>query len=735
MIRLSKYLNIVIVEIRKNMLSNNKIVNFNQYKKQLSTSSVIEVADFDQFTQALINPNVNKMVFVNDVTSLTGQTALNENLFTGELSANTLNIFSDQYKNIARKLEIDLNGYDLNLDNNYISFSDRNYGKNFWDILVKNGRLFSNSEMNSAPFYFNKVSEENQQKTKFNFEDILVELNGPAAFTGVYSNVAIAGNTFFKIALDKSGIDKVNTSYSNGFAVGNLMIKENANVRLNVDTPNYMISTSEATHMERNNNMIWLQSSGLDKYAKMLIGANASVVMESKTVDMRGIVSRNPKSVVKLGKKAKLQMKLAQGHSLAIAAGDLLLAQGAKVEIITGQDNNSKNLVNNVLNVNDYHYAPISIGMEEQAGNRHHTLKLAQDASLKIIRSQVNTITPLISFGLGKNNPSQSYVLKLAKNSSLELCDESIMENYLVTDKQVNSSGLITMYGHHSKNQIIFDEPRYINLQRNGAFGGNLLKLEGAENSIKLNGGSIDKMPASHYRITQTMNNGRQNKWDVAHLTTIDRLSSSILVSPTKAGRGSFSYADKSINTNAPYKTGGNYLAETDTLNEILKYFNWQTPSRLTFTSYALENSKYIPQAEGMIIFYNSALPNNAQTTSKITFLDKANNKVKAPILKKELGEAFLLGEDAPANAQINSETGAITIVPTAAEVGKTLMIPVIIRFRDYSQLEVIVPIEVISSDDREVRQLNQKEKKNHGMIKFPVYVIKVDDKDSRKVA
>lgn len=717
------------------MLSNNKIVNFNQYKKQLSTSSVIEVADFDQFTQALIDPNVNKIVFVNDLSSLPGQTALNENLFTGELSANTLNIFSNQYQDIARKLEIDLNGYDLNLNNNYISFADRNYGKSFWNILVKNGRLFSSSEMNSAPFYFNKVSEENQRKTKFTFEDLLVELKGPAAFTGVYSNVVIAGNTFFKIALDKSRVDKVNTSYSNGFAVGNLMIKDKAKVRLIVDTPNYVISTSEATHMERNNNIIWLQSSGLDKYAKVMIGASASVVMESKTTDMRGIVSRNPKSVVKLGRKAKLQMRLAQGHSLAIATGDLLLTQGAKVEIITGQDNNSQNLVNNVLNVNDYHYAPISIGMEEQAGNRQHTLKLAQEASLKITRSQVNTITPLISFGLGKNNASQSYVLKLAKNSSLELCDKSVMENYLIADKQVNSSGLITMYGHHSKNQVIFDEPKYVNLQRNGAFGGNLLKLEGTENSIKLNGSSIDQMPASHYRITQTMSNGMQNKWDVSNLITVDRLSNSILVSPTKAGRGSFSYADKNINTNAPYQTGGNYLAETDMLNEMLKYFNWQTPSRLTFTNYALENSKYIPQAEGMIMFYNSALPNNAQTTSEITFLDKENNKVKAPMLKKELGEAFLLGKDAPANAQINSETGAITIVPTAAEVGKKLMIPVIIRFSDYSQLEVIVPIEVISSDDQEVRELKNTEKQNFNIIKFPTYIIRMDDEDRQKIA
>lgn len=718
------------------MLLNNKIVNFNQYKKQLSTNSVIEVANFDQFTQALINPNINKITFINDVTSLTGQTALNENLFTGELSANTLNIFSNQYQDIARRLTIDLNGHDLNLDNNYISFANRNYGKSFWNILIKNGQLFSKSEMNSAPFYFNKVSEENQRKTKFSFENVVVELVGPTAFTGVYSNVEIAGNTFFKIALDKSGFNELNTTYSNGFAIGNLLIKENAKIHLVVDTPNYVISTKQATHMERNNNIFWLQSSGLDKYGKVIIGDNASVVIESDTSDMRGIVSRNPKSVVKLCKKAKLQMKLANGHSLAIASGNLLLDQGAKLEIVTGQDNNSRNLVNNVLNVNDYHYAPISIGMEEQGGEREHTLKLAQDASLKIIRNHVNSITPLISFGLGKSNEMQSYLLKLSKNSSLELQDEAVAENYLVADNQVNFNGLITMYGYHSKNQVIFDEPKYVNLQRKGTFGGNLLKLEGFENSVKLNGDTINQMPSSHYRITQKMNNGTQNNWDVSCLTTVNRISSSILVSPTKAGRGSFSYADESINTNAPYKTGGNYLDETTTLNEMLKYFNWQTPNQITFSSHALENSKYIPQAKGMIAFYNSALPNSAQTTSEITFLDKEKNKVKAPVLKKEQGEAFLLGKDVPVNAQINSETGAITIVPTAAEVGKILRIPVIIRFSDYSQLEVVVLIEVISSNDQEGQELKNIKTQNYNMVKFPVYIIKVvDEEDRQKIA
>ena len=104
-------------------------------------------------------------------------------------------------------------------------------------------------------------------------------------------------------------------------------------------------------------------------------------------------------------------------------------------------------------------------------------------------------------------------------------------------------------------------------------------------------------------------------------------------------------------------------------------------------------------------------------------------------MLKKELGEAFLLGKDAPANAQINSETGAITIVPTAAEVGKKLMIPVIIRFSDYSQLEVIVPIEVISSDDQEVRELKNTEKQNFNIIKFPTYIIRMDDEDRQKIA
>lgn len=497
------------------MLSNNKIVNFNQYKNRLSTDRVIKIADFDQFTQALINPNIDKIILVNDVNSATGQTALNENLFTGELSANTLNIFSNQYHNIARTLTIDLNDYVLNLESNYISFADRNYGKNAWNITLKNGELTASSEMNSSPFYFNNVSESNQNKTKFVFENVNVKLDGPEIFHGEFADVYFAGESSFDVSLAKSGSQRFKSNYSNGLAVGNLFVKAGTNLKMVVNTPNYIGQNSRTANLEKNNNMIWLQDSSNKKYGKTIIGSGARVNLSSSTADMRGIVSQNSQATVVLQKGVKLQMELATGHSMAIATGDLLLEEESNLKIITSQDNNEQNLVNNILNIDDHHYAPISLGMHAESDSRVHSLKLEEKSSLKIVRRKVNSITPLISFGLGKSNDHQSYLLELAKDSSLELKDEATLKNYLVADKQESLNGLITMYGTHSKNDVVFNEPRYVSLQREGAFGGNLLKLEGSKNTINLNGDRIDGMPASHYQITQTMNNGVEDNWEV----------------------------------------------------------------------------------------------------------------------------------------------------------------------------------------------------------------------------
>ncbi|QNQ81686.1 pectate lyase-like adhesive domain-containing protein [Lactobacillus sp. PV012] len=715
------------------MLSN-KIVNFNQYKNQHSTNHILKVADFDQFTQALVNPNISKIIFVDNVSSATGQTALNENLFTGELSANTLNIFSNQYHNIARTLVIDLNNYELNLDHNYISFADRNYGDKAWNITLKNGELTANSEMNSSPFYFNNVSESNQAKTKFIFEDTVINLDGPEIFHGEFVDVYFAGESSFDVSLAKSGTKGFQSKYSNGLAVGNFFVKPNAEIMMRVNTPNYIGENFSDTHLEKNNNMIWLQGSN-KKYGKTIIGAGAKVSLESTTADMRGIVSSNSHALVTLQKGAKLSLKLATGHSMAIATGDLLLEEEASLKVITSQDNNEQNLVNNILNIDDYHYAPISLGLHAEMTNRIHSLKLAEKASLKVIRRQVNSITPLISFGLGKSNEQQDYVLELGKDSSLELRDEAAVKNYLVMDQQKSCSGLITMYGTESRNRVIFNEPRYVSLQREGTFGGNLLKLEGSKNSIKLNGNRIDGMPASHYQITQTMSNGVQDNWEVADLITVDKLSSKVLVSPTKAGKGSFSYNDKKINTQAPYKTGGNYLAETKTLNDILEHFNWQTPNRLTFANYALENSKYIPQFETMVAVYNAAVPNISQTMAAITFVDKKKQNVTAPILNEKLGDGFVLGQGAPKNAIINAQTGAITITPTAAEVGKTVLVPVIVRFRDYSQLRIMVPITVIGVGEDRKKQLGKVSEQSEKIITFPTYIIRIEEKDDEKVA
>lgn len=104
------------------------------------------------------------------------------------------------------------------------------------------------------------------------------------------------------------------------------------------------------------------------------------------------------------------------------------------------------------------------------------------------------------------------------------------------------------------------------------------------------------------------------------------------------------------------------------------------------------------------------------RSTKPITFLNAEGQEVtNVPLLAN--GQAFTLqpsssssiatyaldtqtNDEIPEGTTINPQTGAISFIPTADEVGKTYNVPVLVRYADFSQMSVTIPVKVVAATD-----------------------------------
>ncbi|MEN2516756.1 Rib/alpha-like domain-containing protein [Lactobacillus johnsonii] len=776
---------------KSNVLSNKNTPQINNQvatnnKQVLATSNVAQVSNFADFTSALINKDINEIDFTNDISSSTGQSALNTSLLSGELSANSSNPFNSTYKDIARTLTINGQNHTLDLGNNYIAFYNQNVNSNFWNLTLKNMTLKANDNAGYSPFYFQNMGTNQQKNSSITFDNVNANLSKTQLFYGEDTPVILAGNTIIKDDLGKNGLGSLGAGYYNGIVCRSLTVTPDANVTMTVNTPDYAMNLWKPTpgaYVEENNNAVWLNSDD----GNITIGKNAKFTINSTTQDMRGLASRAAGSTMKVEDGAQVVMNLANGHSTAIFAGNLDVGKNASIDITTMQDNNSEaaslpiagatvvnsplNWTNGVLNANGYHYAPISIGsftFLQPLTHETHAINMEQGSTIRIHRGKANTITPLISFGSGSSNNNKTYTMTVGKGATLDLQDGAYgtvraYTSYTMglansfphaVEGPLNSQptsfypcGLITMFGVNGVNSLTFNSPKYVNLQRTDTTKtGSLIRLEGGTNEVNVNGSSINSIPTSAYDVKQTMLGKDSQNWQISQLTTYNGIGNTglafmpagkkqnsvlstnaetytmgmsngkVLMSPTQSGLNTYQYNNGVIAQGAPTQTGGNYVQSKDNLKSFLDNFNWWTPAQISFTSFDLDNSKYIPQTEGIEVTYYSTKPNVVRSTKPITFLNAEGQEVtNVPLLAN--GQAFTLqpsssssiatyaldtqtNDEIPEGTTINPQTGAISFIPTADEVGKTYNVPVLVRYADFSQMSVTIPVKVVAATD-----------------------------------
>ena len=776
---------------KSNVLSNKNTPQINNQvatnnKQVLATSNVAQVSNFADFTSALINKDINEIDFTNDISSSTGQSALNTSLLSGELSANSSNPFNSTYKDIARTLTINGQNHTLDLGNNYIAFYNQNVNSNFWNLTLKNMTLKANDNAGYSPFYFQNMGTNQQKNSSITFDNVNANLSKTQLFYGEDTPVILAGNTIIKDDLGKTGLGSLGAGYYNGIVCRSLTVTPDANVTMTVNTPDYAMNLWKPTpgaYVEENNNAVWLNSDD----GNITIGKNAKFTINSTTQDMRGLASRAPGSTMKVEDGAQVVMNLANGHSTAIFAGNLDVGKNASIDITTMQDNNSEaaslpiagatvvnsplNWTNGVLNANGYHYAPISIGsftFLQPLTHETHAINMEQGSTIRIHRGKANTITPLISFGSGSSNNNKTYTMTVGKGATLDLQDGAYgtvraYTSYTMglansfphaVEGLLNSQptsfypcGLITMFGVNGVNSLTFNSPKYVNLQRTDTTKtGSLIRLEGGTNEVNVNGSSINSIPTSAYDVKQTMLGKDSQNWQISQLTTYNGIGNTglafmpagkkqnsvlstnaetytmgmsngkVLMSPTQSGLNTYQYNNGVIAQGAPTQNGGNYVQSKDNLKSFLDNFNWWTPAQISFTSFDLDNSKYIPQTEGIEVTYYSTKPNVVRSTKPITFLNAEGQEVtNVPLLAN--GQAFTLqpsssssiatyaldtqtNDEIPEGTTINPQTGAISFIPIADEVGKTYNVPVLVRYADFSQMSVTIPVKVVAATD-----------------------------------
>ncbi|MCC4348156.1 YPDG domain-containing protein, partial [Limosilactobacillus reuteri] len=639
-------------------------------QKTLRGTQTQDVSDWQGFVNAMNDSSVGTINLTADITVADRGTNINglkrpdPGLGGKVANSGELNLTGS---NISGGLVIDGQNHAINFGTNYLSFTTNNQkDSNPWDIDFKNLTINANGYDNSyttfggafSPFYMggDDINTDLLAKNKVTFENVTADVKNGAFYTTTmaklttddpYTTVTFKGNNNITCeAVNVKGNQLYN--YSSAVMASHIIFADGTNTVFNVSSA----KTNNDQNAGGNILRAKVEDEKNDTAPAIDVQQGATVTLNGKSTDVKGLLV-NSAITGTVQVDGNLNANMADGHSMAIWAGNLNIGKTGNVTINTEQSNDGSGS-NGVFNYNGAHFAPISLGVGFAANVTNADTNLLDNAgTLTVIRTGNNTsTTPLISFGSG-NGTGAIFNLNVHDGATLDLQDGA-NSSYAGSIDNTPHSGLITMWGsgngtaNYSDN-ITITNPKYINLQRNGDKTGTLFRLEDQNNHviIQSNGGG-NPLPfaqwdeankqetPSHYWYLNNLTT--QNNWGNNSITGFTAQGNAIgqnakgqekflhsngnvTFGGSQAGLNQYQYKDGTVTQGQP-NPGVTY--QTPYLNNFLNDFSWWTPQRISMGT-NLEAKVTPTDAEKYQPVVQTIDGNTTQTLSDLT----AKNGIK----------------------------------------------------------------------------------------------------------
>ncbi|WP_290084618.1 Rib/alpha-like domain-containing protein, partial [Lactobacillus taiwanensis] len=589
--------------------------------KNLRGTQSQDVNDWQGFVNAMNDSSVGTIKLTSDITVANKGTNVNGIHRPQPLiNSGKMNLTGS---NISGGLDIDGQNHAINFGANYLSFDTNNQkNSNPWDIAFKNLTINADGYDNSwgtlggafSPIYMggDDINTSLLAKNKVTFENVTADVKNGAFYNTTmaqqvtdnpYTTVTFKGNNNITVeAVNVAGNQLYN--YSSAVSASHIVFAKGTNTVFNV--------SSAKTNNDQNASGNILRAKvedSSDTTPAIDVQQGATVTLNGKSTDVKGMLVNNAiTGTVQVD--GNLNANMADGHSMAIWAGNLNIGKAGVVNINTKQSNDGSG-TNGVTNYNGYHFAPISLGVGFAANVTNADANtLDNQGKLTIVRSGDNTSTsPLISFGSGSAAAlTGKFTLNVTDGATLDLQD-SAQSSIAGATTNTPNIGLITMWGSGSSstaNNINITNPAYVNLQRTGKQTGTLIRLENLTNHVTVqSNGANNPLPLAQW--DEGNYNNPSYYWYINNLTSHNNWGNNsisgfakqgqtagankageakflhsngiVTMGGSQAGLNQYQYTDGTITQGQP-DPGVHY--QTPYLNKFLNNFNWWTPQQIS---------------------------------------------------------------------------------------------------------------------------------------------------------
>ena len=603
---------------------NREVATQENQTKTLRGTQTQDVSDWQGFVNAMNDSSVGTINLTSDITVANKGTNINGiHRPNPVVNSGKMNLTGS---NISGGLIIDGQKHAINFGANYLSFDTNNQkDSNPWDIDFENLTINADGYDKSwltlggafSPFYMggDDINTDLLAKNKVTFENVTADVKNGAFYNTTmakltgddpYTTVTFKGNNNITVeAVNVDGNQLYN--YSSAVSASHIIFANDTNTIFNVSTA----KTNNDQNAGGNILRAKVEDEKNDTAPAIDVQQGATVTLNGKSTDVKGMLV-NSAITGTVQVDGNLNANMADGHSMAIWAGNLNIGKTGNVAINTEQSNDGSG-PNGVTNYNGAHFAPISLGVGFAANVTNADSNLLDNAgTLTVIRTGNNntSTTPLISFGSG-NGTGAIFTLNVHDGATLDLQDGA-NSSYAGSIDNTPHSGLVTMWGSGNgtatySDNVSITNPKYVNLQRTGSQTGTLFRLEDQNNHVNVqsNGGgnplpfaqwdeSNKQATPSHYWYINNLIT--QNNWGNNSITGFTAQGNAIGQSGkgqdkflhsngtvtfggSQAGLNQYQYKEGTITQGQP-NPGVTY--QTPYLNNFLNDFSWWTPQRIS---------------------------------------------------------------------------------------------------------------------------------------------------------